>query len=279
MGLLSKFSKKKTSKESLPPTLAKDVAPNTEMPLDHPDKVGSSNASAPLPYGQSPTSGRVHNNNQFSQEGPAHSDSYSQSSQAANPNYGEPHMNSNNQPPQNTNLRHEDRNFPQEENFNPAGAQSNQFSQSANDNLQNSQQIPIDKMGNSNQQNMSQPSNSMDSDDFLFDFPTTSRESLQLSQEQKLKNVSNKKNEKDFSFSENDNLSQSESPFYIASQEYEKLLEIIKSVKDKVKKGSDVYLKLLDIKAQEDVEYDNLQKTFSYIEEKLYDADTLIFER
>lgn len=67
--------------------------------------------------------------------------------------------------------------------------------------------------------------------------------------------------------------------FFVTTSQFKTLLEIIDSVKFKVKEASDRHLKLLDFKAEEDVEYENLRKDFQFIEDKLYEVDSLIFEK
>ena len=53
----------------------------------------------------------------------------------------------------------------------------------------------------------------------------------------------------------------------------------VDKVKEKFKESSDIHLKLLDIKSEEDLEYENLRKNFQFVEEKLYEVDSLIFEK
>lgn len=70
-----------------------------------------------------------------------------------------------------------------------------------------------------------------------------------------------------------------EETFYITTSQFKSLLEIIESVKSKVKDASETHLRLMDIKSEEDIEYENLRKTFQYIEDKLYEIDSLIFDK
>ena len=67
--------------------------------------------------------------------------------------------------------------------------------------------------------------------------------------------------------------------YFVTTKQFKQLLEIIESVKDRVKGSSDTHLKLLDIKAEEDIEYENLRKDFQFVEEKLYEIDNVIFEQ
>lgn len=71
----------------------------------------------------------------------------------------------------------------------------------------------------------------------------------------------------------------SDKTYYITTAEFKKLLEIVESVKTKVKDSSERHLRLLDIKAEEDIEYENLKRDFEFVEDKLYEVDSLIFEK
>jgi hypothetical protein len=66
---------------------------------------------------------------------------------------------------------------------------------------------------------------------------------------------------------------------YVTTKQFKDLLEIVESVKNKVKEASETHLKLLDIKSEEDIEFENLRKDFQYIEDKLYEVDNIIFEK
>ena len=81
---------------------------------------------------------------------------------------------------------------------------------------------------------------------------------------------------KEYTFSKNPKVSEKE--FFITTSQFKKLLEIIDNVKLKVKHSNDLYLKLADIKSEEDVEFENLRKAYIYIEERLYELDKTIFE-
>ena len=67
--------------------------------------------------------------------------------------------------------------------------------------------------------------------------------------------------------------------FFVTTSQFKALLEIVDSVKTKVKESSERHLRLIDIKSEEDVEYENLRKDFQFIEDKLYEVDSLIFEK
>ena len=67
-------------------------------------------------------------------------------------------------------------------------------------------------------------------------------------------------------------------PFFVTTSQFKALLEIIENVKQKTRDRSERHLRLLDIKSEEDIEYENLKKDFAFIEDKLYEVDTLIFE-
>ncbi len=67
--------------------------------------------------------------------------------------------------------------------------------------------------------------------------------------------------------------------YFLTTKQFKSLLGIVEDVKVKVKDASETHLKLLDLKAEEDIEYDNLRKSFQFIEDKLYEVDNLIFEK
>lgn len=66
---------------------------------------------------------------------------------------------------------------------------------------------------------------------------------------------------------------------FVTTQQFKSLLEIVENVKNKVKDASNTHLKLLDIKSEEDIEFENLRKDFQFIEDKLYELDNIIFEK
>lgn len=67
--------------------------------------------------------------------------------------------------------------------------------------------------------------------------------------------------------------------YFATTGQFKALLEIIDLVKSKVKSSAETHLRLLDIKSEEDIEYENLRKNFQFIEDKLYDIDGIIFEK
>ncbi len=67
--------------------------------------------------------------------------------------------------------------------------------------------------------------------------------------------------------------------FFVTTSQFKALLEIVESVKMKVKEANEKHLRLLDIKSEEDIEYENLRRDFQYIEDKLYEADSILFEK
>jgi len=66
---------------------------------------------------------------------------------------------------------------------------------------------------------------------------------------------------------------------YITTAQFKNMLEIIDNVRSRVKESAEKHTRLLDIKSEEDIEYENLRKDFQYIEDKLYEVDSLLFER
>lgn len=71
----------------------------------------------------------------------------------------------------------------------------------------------------------------------------------------------------------------SKDTYFVTTHQFKSLLEIVEAVKNKVKDASETHLKLLDIKAEEDIEFENLRKDFQFIEDKLYEVDSIIFEK
>ena len=67
-------------------------------------------------------------------------------------------------------------------------------------------------------------------------------------------------------------------PFFVTTSQFKAILEIIENVKSKTKESSQRHLRLMDIKSEEDIEYENMKKDFVYIEDKLYEVDSLLFE-
>ena len=100
-------------------------------------------------------------------------------------------------------------------------------------------------------------------------------------QDKEVLNIEEEKNpefdqERNYKFSRTSSIHEKE--FFITTSQFKKLLEIIDNIKLKVKQSNDLYLKLTDIKSEEDIEFENLRKTYAYVEEKLYELDKTIFE-
>lgn len=70
----------------------------------------------------------------------------------------------------------------------------------------------------------------------------------------------------------------SESKFLTTSQ-FKALLEVVDSVKGKIKNSTETHIRLMDMKAEEDAEYEMLRKNFQFIENKLYELDGILFEK
>lgn len=66
---------------------------------------------------------------------------------------------------------------------------------------------------------------------------------------------------------------------YVTTSQFKTFLELVEQVRTRVKDSSDRHLRLLDIKSEEDTEYENLRRDFQYIEDKLYEVDSLIFDK
>ncbi len=66
---------------------------------------------------------------------------------------------------------------------------------------------------------------------------------------------------------------------FITTAQFKILLEVVEEVKDRVKEANETHLRLLDIKSEEDIEYENLRKDFQFMEDKLYELDAIIFEK
>ncbi|MCH8519451.1 MAG: hypothetical protein LAT82_01720 [Nanoarchaeota archaeon] len=67
--------------------------------------------------------------------------------------------------------------------------------------------------------------------------------------------------------------------FFLTTNEFKHLLELVDSVKDRVRISTQRHMKITTIKAEEDIEYENMKKDFQFIEDKLYEVDSTIFER
>ncbi|MFP4402091.1 MAG: hypothetical protein ACLFPL_02570 [Candidatus Nanoarchaeia archaeon] len=67
--------------------------------------------------------------------------------------------------------------------------------------------------------------------------------------------------------------------YFLTTTEFKSLLEMIDSVKERVKTSTQRHMKITSIKSEEDIEFDNMKKDFQFIEEKLYEVDSTIFDR
>lgn len=67
--------------------------------------------------------------------------------------------------------------------------------------------------------------------------------------------------------------------YFVTTQQFRTMLEIVESVKTKVKEASETHMRLMDIKSEEDIEYENMRKDFQFIEDKLYELDSIIFDK
>lgn len=66
---------------------------------------------------------------------------------------------------------------------------------------------------------------------------------------------------------------------YVTTSQFKSFIELVEQVRVRVKESSDKHLRLLDIKSEEDQEYEALRKDFQFIEDKLYEVDNLIFDK
>jgi len=133
-------------------------------------------------------------------------------------------------------------------------------------------------------------------DDSLFDFSEIDDDNLNMSHEvPKIQNFNhentivknsnvnqNVEEKQNLSFLENSKnflTSSNDETYFVTTAQFKTLLEIVDSVKERVKNSTDSHLRLLDIKSEEDIEYENLKKDFQFIENKLYELDGIIFEK
>ncbi len=125
-------------------------------------------------------------------------------------------------------------------------------------------------------------------DDSLFDFSELDLESpimndnLESRTESEHQNeVVNEDNIHSSKFINNETHSHkvsSNESYFVTTKQFKQLLEIIENVKNKVKEASETHLKLLDIKSEEDIEFENLRKDFQYVEDRLHEVDSIIFD-
>jgi hypothetical protein len=90
----------------------------------------------------------------------------------------------------------------------------------------------------------------------------------------KFDNEEREKFEKDYTISKK---SEIKKEFYVTTTQFKDLLDIVDSVKLKIKSTNELYLRLADIKSEEDIEFENLRKSFIFVEEKLYELDRVLF--
>ncbi len=73
-------------------------------------------------------------------------------------------------------------------------------------------------------------------------------------------------------------VSKKDETIFLTTTQFKALLEVVDSVKSKIKTSTETHLKLMDMKAEEDVEYESLRKNFQFIEDKLHDLDGILFD-
>jgi hypothetical protein len=73
-------------------------------------------------------------------------------------------------------------------------------------------------------------------------------------------------------------VSKKDETIFLTTTQFKALLEVVDSVKGKIKTSTETHLKLMDMKAEEDVEYESLRRNFQFIEDKLHDLDGILFD-
>ena len=66
---------------------------------------------------------------------------------------------------------------------------------------------------------------------------------------------------------------------FLTTSQFKAMLELVEGVKSKVRDSTETYTRLMDIRSEEDIEYENLKKSFQFIEDKLYELDNILFEK
>jgi len=101
-----------------------------------------------------------------------------------------------------------------------------------------------------------------------------------ISKEQQKQHIENKKEDVDLSKYKTEDLEKvdTDNPIFISTEQFKKVIDSIEFVKSKVKTATDTYIRILDIKSEEDLEFDNLKKDFQNLEDKLYEIDSILFE-
>ena len=64
---------------------------------------------------------------------------------------------------------------------------------------------------------------------------------------------------------------------FITSSKYKSSIDLFNQINEKISLANETHLKLLDLKAEEDLELENLRKDFVFIEKSLFEIDTIIF--
>jgi hypothetical protein len=141
-------------------------------------------------------------------------------------------------------------------------------------------------LGMSPEENSSEEKGSFDlNDDSLFDFSDVGLDTKAKTEANESSSPSfdlDDQASQDLSFAKAEREVGRSSPtnsYFVTTQQYRTMLEIIENVKSKVKEAHDTHVRLTDIKAEEDIEFENLRKDFQFVEDKLYELDSIIFER
>ena len=122
----------------------------------------------------------------------------------------------------------------------------------------------------------------------LFDFSTLNFPEEEKSEENTEEEIQDEKiskttTDEEINYIKNQKLSyqskHKEEPYFLTTEEFKSMIEIIDEVKSKVKDSSEKHLRLMDIKSEEETEYENLRKDFQFIENKLYEIDSIIFDK
>jgi len=167
------------------------------------------------------------------------------------------------------------------QNLSNSVSNSNLGATDVNSSLSSSQDIP--KPDSSGLENFDVPSLSVKGED-TNDENLFNLDDLDLGLENFTDEIGNSKSTKnvvDTQFEENSYVKHKvdyDKPIFITTEQFKNVLEHIDFIKSKVKEASDTYLRLMDIKAEEDIEYENMRKDFQTIEEKLYEVDNILFE-
>jgi len=119
--------------------------------------------------------------------------------------------------------------------------------------------------------------------DLESDIPNSESESNSLKDSVNFENTAidpENENLSSLNFTSRSTISKSkDEDIFVTTSQFKTLLSIIDSVKSRVKDATETHLRLMDIKSEEDIEYENLRKAFQFVEDKLYEVDNLIFEK